>query len=956
MLSMFAIKSSQAAGSYYGQDNYYTKQEGLDNSLWFGKGADAQQLDGKIKLADFTEKLEGVVDGQQLGRIVKDEKGEQVVLHRPAYDMTFSAPKSVSIMSEVYGDSELREAHERAVQKTLSYVESNLIQTRKMVDGEIQYQNTGSMTVAMFQHDTSRELDPQTHTHALVMNMTQDQDGKWRSIESKKIFESQSVIGAMYTSELAKQVKDLGYEIEVTDNRGNFEIKGITRDQIEHFSQRRAQIEAALNEQGLTVSKADASQREEATLNSRTRKTDVERSDLEVDWKERAQRIGLDGEQIKLDAMRTRQGIKDVEMSDQFNTDHNPQHEIKAEQNQARQSLKFALAHLTEREAVIDQQSIYTTAIAHGVGKTTATEIFNEFNKLKEEGEIVALNNNQYTTRSMLALESSALEQMQEKKSHINFMLNQADSTRKIQLLENTQGFKYTSGQREAINTVLTSGDKYVAVQGLAGTGKTTMLKGLKTISEDEGYQLRGVAPTGAASKVLTNETGIESQTLAMFIIQQERSKNTPQPDEDRQPSKKPEVWVVDEASFIGSRDMNRLMYLADQQGAKVVLLGDKLQLQSISAGKPFELLQSNGVETAEMSQINRQKTDDLRQVVGTIVGQNQDHRDQPIDQLQLSNTQKALKILDEKSKIVEDQDRSAQKLVSDYLNLSANDRHNTMIITPFNKDRIEINELIRTGLKEQGQLGHEEEATVLRNKGLTKAQSTDSRFFEEGDVIRFGRDYKALQIGKGEYWTVQERVDDHLLIANRHGETRLLNPQDTKRIEVYEADQRGLGTGDQIRFTRNTEAVKNGEMGVVTQIENRKATVLVGSGEQAQTHIFDLDKDQHWDHAYSITVYASQGATKERTMLYVNMPEKETDSQKQAQIKAIGQIFGDRGFYVAATRATHDFKVYTNDKQGVSELVGIHQDKTSALEEMKLNVLSRPVEPLPKRGFDRER
>jgi hypothetical protein len=89
------------------------------------------------------------------------------------------------------------------------------------------------------------------------------------------------------------------------------------------------------------------------------------------------------------------------------------------------------------------------------------------------------------------------------------------------------------------------------------------------------------------------------------------------------------------------------------------------------------------------MSQINRQKTDDLRQVVGTIVGQNQDHRDQPIDQLQLSNTQKALKILDEKSKIVEDQDRSAQKLVSDYLNLSANDRHNTMIITPFNKAQI---------------------------------------------------------------------------------------------------------------------------------------------------------------------------------------------------------------------------------------------------------------------------
>lgn len=954
MLSMFAIKSSQAAGSYYGQDNYYTKQEGLEHSLWFGKGAEAQQLDGQIKADDFSQKLEGIVDGQQLGRIVKDDKGDEHILHRPAYDLTFSAPKSVSIMSEVYGDTDLREAHERAVQSTLSYVESNLIQSRKMINGEMQRISTGNMTTAMFQHDTSRELDPQTHTHALIMNMTQDQEGKWRSIDSTNLFESKRLIATTYISELAKEVKDLGYNIQISDDKGNFEIVGITREQIEHFSQRRSQIEEEFEKRGVDIKQASFSEKEDVALSTRRGKHEVDRQALEQHWKTRAEQIGLDGEQIKLNAIQARQGIKDVDLSDRLNADH-PEHELK-EENQARQSLKFALAHLTEREAVVDQQSIYTTAIAHGVGKTTATEIFSEFNKLKDEGEIVSLNNNQYTTKSMLALESSALEQMQEKKSHINFMLNQADSTRKIQLLENTQGFKYTSGQREAINTVLTSGDKYVAVQGLAGTGKTTMLKGLKTISEDEGYQLRGVAPTGAASKVLTNETGIESQTLAMFIIQQERSKNTPQPDDSRQASKKPEIWVVDEASFIGSRDMNRLMYLADQQGAKVVLLGDKLQLQSISAGKPFELLQSNGVETAEMSQINRQKTDDLRQVVGTIVGQNQDHRDQPIDQLQLSNTQKALKILDEKSKIIEDQDHSAQKLVSDYLNLSANDRHNTMIITPFNKDRIEINELIRTGLKEQGQLGHEEEATVLRNKGLTKAQSTDSRFFEEGDVIRFGRDYKSLEIGKGEYWTVKDRVDDNLLIANRHGETRLLNPQDTKRIEVYEASQRGLGVGDQIRFTRNTEAVKNGEMGVVTQIENRKATVLVGSVEQTQTHILDLDRDQHWDHAYSITVYASQGATKERTMLYVNMPEKETDSQKQAQIKAIGQIFGDRGFYVAATRATHDFKVYTNDKQGVSELVGIHQDKTSALDEMRVSALSRPIEPLPKRGFDRER
>ena len=229
MLSIGAIASAAQGASYYEKDGYYAKDdpEHREASAWFGKGAEELGLSGPVDPDTFRAILEGKVpdgSGTELGRRGPD--GE--ITHRPGRDLTFSAPKSVSIAALVGGDGRIVEAHDRAVQATLAWVEKNAVQTR-MQDPE-----TGRMVrvgdqkavVATFRHDTSRNLDPQLHTHSVLANMVQGEDGKWRTMANEKLYDSKMLIGAIYRNELAGGLARLGYGIDKTHADGRFEIAG----------------------------------------------------------------------------------------------------------------------------------------------------------------------------------------------------------------------------------------------------------------------------------------------------------------------------------------------------------------------------------------------------------------------------------------------------------------------------------------------------------------------------------------------------------------------------------------------------------------------------------------------------------------------------------------------------------------------------------------------------------
>src|SRR5262245_5495046 len=183
MLSTAVVGNADQAKHYFlEQDNYYVKeQEGREQSKWWGKGAEALALSGKVDAEVFTTLLKGQLpDGQQLG--VKQEDG---IKHRSGFDLTFSVPKSVSLLALMGEDKRLFDAVQRSVDKALEQIEQDCAQARVTKEGITSYQNTQNLVVAKFLHDVSREGDPQVHVHCVVMNMTQRSDGQWRSLASQ---------------------------------------------------------------------------------------------------------------------------------------------------------------------------------------------------------------------------------------------------------------------------------------------------------------------------------------------------------------------------------------------------------------------------------------------------------------------------------------------------------------------------------------------------------------------------------------------------------------------------------------------------------------------------------------------------------------------------------------------------------------------------------------------------
>jgi conjugative relaxase-like TrwC/TraI family protein len=263
MLTIATINPKQAE-EYYQQENYYSKNAALENSEWWGRGAETLGLSGAISDNEVYKNLVNGLspDGKQAlrgkpkgfsqeqtqasfqskqskkqGKHKQSKKQKEQSEERAGVDMTFSAPKSVSLACLVGGDKRLESAHRQAVKRTLEFTEKHYPQTRIKKE-RVQ---TDNLTVAMWHHDTSRELDPHLHTHCILMNFTQLPDGRWQSRTDENLYYNKMLLGQIYRQELALECRKLGYEIE-PQPKELFEIKGYTREQIEAFSKRHEQI------------------------------------------------------------------------------------------------------------------------------------------------------------------------------------------------------------------------------------------------------------------------------------------------------------------------------------------------------------------------------------------------------------------------------------------------------------------------------------------------------------------------------------------------------------------------------------------------------------------------------------------------------------------------------------------------------------------------------------------
>ncbi|MGX3202741.1 MobF family relaxase, partial [Klebsiella pneumoniae] len=287
MLSFSQVKSAGSAGNYYtDKDNYYVI--GSMDERWQGKGAELLGLEGKVDKQVFTELLQGKLpDGSDLTRIQ-----DGVNKHRPGYDLTFSAPKSVSMLAMLGGDKRLIDAHNRAVTVALNQVES-LASTRVKKDGVSETVLTGNLIIARFNHDTSRAQDPQIHTHSVVINATQNGD-KWLTLASdtvgktgfsETILANRIAFGKIYQNSLRADVESMGYKTVDAGRNGMWEMEGVP---VESFSTRSQELREAAGPD------ASLKSRDVAALDTRKSKEAIDPAEKMVEWMNTLKETGFD--------------------------------------------------------------------------------------------------------------------------------------------------------------------------------------------------------------------------------------------------------------------------------------------------------------------------------------------------------------------------------------------------------------------------------------------------------------------------------------------------------------------------------------------------------------------------------------------------------------------------------------------------------------------------------------
>jgi conjugative relaxase-like TrwC/TraI family protein len=518
MISKSDIQSAAGTSKYMtaqATTEYYAGQ--AVPSAWHGNGAEIQGLAGReVTTQELTAQLEGRVQNlnektgqfeeKQLGRMeMNKETGEKELQHRAGWDFTFAPPKSVSIESEVFGNADVRAAHESAVLETMKWLETHAAQAR--VNG--QTVNTGNLTYATFQHAITREGDPQTHTHVVIANVTHV-GGKAYSLSNEKLFQYRTTADAVYQNRLANELEKLGYNCEWQRDGKNqsFEISGYTKENLDTFSKRNEAIKEALAKRGLDKDSASFEARQAATLDSRRDKDQPENAAAHRDgWQKEAEAAGI--KQVEREPLAGDKHIRELNQIDA-----------------ARDAVQSSMNHLTEREMAFSEKDLWKHAAQFAQGGTDTDKISQAIHEQQKSGNLILRDDGKYTTREAVGAEKWMENHLRDGYGAHHATMSNKEFEAALAKFEARKTaefgkeFKLNDGQREAARMVLTTDNKWMGIQGLAGTGKTTLFEFVREAAESKNCQVIGVSNGGAQADKLQMESGIKSQTVASFVIE----------------------------------------------------------------------------------------------------------------------------------------------------------------------------------------------------------------------------------------------------------------------------------------------------------------------------------------------------------------------------------------------------------------------------------------------------
>ncbi|EJX5614682.1 conjugative transfer relaxase/helicase TraI [Vibrio parahaemolyticus] len=798
MMSITPIKSASGAAKYYldeekrselpdleldkSGENYYLREKSQDeNTFWFGQLAIETGLDGK---PIDKETLENALSGNLRNEEVHGKREK----HKSGFDLTFSAPKSVSFLALVGGDTRLIEAHTNAIKFTLSELEKDAAQAKVTHEKGIQsFENTESMLFGVVRHKTSRENDPQLHSHVLTPNMTRDNEGNLRALASclkqkggvingtsERIYNFQKYYTALYQSQLAKTAEELGYSIRGIGN-GQFEIKDVPTEIIDEFSQRKQQI----NQKTMDLGYNTQATRDLAAKNTRKDKSYLSDATLNNQWQKRTNATGFDAKSFVINSIES------------------PKEPIRSEITSltTQESITRALNHLSQYNTSIGLEKLIEVAASDFTkgGQANALDIKKELDQWIKNGHLIPLNEEgQFTTKSMLENEKLLMEITKGRASHMRTRpddnvlakLNISDnSQRKIKdIFESTKQF-------QVVNVYGTS-------QQIAET--------LLNVGNHSSKRVHLISQNTAENQQNKQDITRQSFTLANWIKQvftEDKRHSLHQYLHSTDSFTNKDILIVDNAGKMSANELIDITTKAKESQSKVIFLNRTSSRQGFKSHSAIDLYSKGNVATHDW----------------------------------VNNKQSDAKVFLH--------DHEHQKIANIYAEIT--DKDNTQIVTTSGVEQKKLTETIRDTLKNEGQLTYSSVSidTQLPHY-LSKSQKEIVKHYQPGMTLRHWQDKKPSDY----IITKVDQASNTLYALDKQtGDTIDFDPSSSSfkslNMQIYKPDRIEVSTGERLQSKTNHRAsgFKQGETFTVSQISSNSLTIITRNGETKNVSFNDL-------------------------------------------------------------------------------------------------------------------
>lgn len=900
MLRIYQSTNSFDAVKYYtdslSKQDYYTEGQEIVG-LWQGLAAERMGLSGRVDQKSFALlcKNQNPISGAKLTPRTRDDR-------TVGYDVNFHAPKGISVLHALTGDHRIVGVMQEAVTETMREMEQSL-HTRVRLEGKSEDRHTGNLVWGEFTHFTSRPVDgvpdPQLHVHCFAFNATwDDTELRWKAGQFRQLVRDHPYYQGVFHTKLAAKMEGLGYPISRA--RGTWDLKGLSREIVDKYSRRTAEIEAAAKRLGIT----DPIEKSQVGARTRARKNkSLSATELATRWQQR-----LDEEEAEyLHQITQGPGIRQRDR-ESGNSDWQQTYDRRQQMTPA-EALEHAIGHVYERKAVESDRRLVAEALKVAVGHVQAEDLWATFEQhpdlitRQEDGQ------RWVTTKAVLAEEKAVLKFAVAGKG-MELPLGAGRGGREgtpyeVGSLALREGVELNDAQKAAVEHLISSRDRLMLLRGGAGTGKTTLLREAAMAVQHGGHEVYAFAITSDASRNTLKKAGFKSAVPLEKLLT----------DQKWQERVKGQVIWVDEAGMMGTPTMKRLADLAEKQDARVVLSGDTKQHAPVERGDAMKLIERRaGIRPAEVTEIIRQ-TGIYKQAV------------EALEHGKLTDCVTALDKMGAIKEVrnLEEPDERHRQLADRYGEIIGQGQ-SVVVVSPTHKEGREVNEHIRDKLKEMGRIDPDSEKTLtrLQDKQWTDAAKADAHNYEVGMVIGYnqhcpGVKERDIPPAAGGTKAAVVGVDaERGLVTTKDiaGNLRPLPLNLADRFQVYESQEMKLAKGDQIRITKGFNTIDGKH-----RLTNGSTYGIKGFTEEGN---LVLDNRGKWEihrnagfmaHAYCITPQVAQGKSVDRTLAALSSMSLSASSLEQ--------------LYVCLSRGEKSVEVLTENRKAFVEAMGkVNKDK----------------------------